>query len=128
MPGGGTAFGPQPRDYSYALQKKVKKAGLRVALSYLHKEKKLWIVDSIEAKGKTKDLSKMLQGLGVEKAILVDVVGNDGLKRAARNLTNYKFVAAQGINVFDLLKYDGCVLSKAALTQIAERLGENDVK
>jgi large subunit ribosomal protein L4 len=127
MPGGGTAFGPQPRDYSYTLQKRVRKAGLRVALSYLFNNQKLWVVDKIESEGKTGTLAKQLAGLGVGKAVIVDDNSNLLLKRAVKNLKEFKFVATQGINVFDLLKYDGCILTKAALVQLTERLGENDV-
>lgn len=128
MPGGGTAFGPQPRDYSYTLQKKVKKTGLRVVLSYLYKNEKLWVVDKIETDGKSNALNKKIKALGAEKAVIVDDASNVELKRAAKNLANFKFVASQGLNVFDLLKYDGCILSKAALVQLTERLGENDVQ
>ncbi len=127
MPGGGTAFGPKPRDYSYTLQKKLRKSGLRIALSYLFKNERLWVIDKIDSEGKTNSLQKKLKDLGIEKAIIVDDASNLTLKRAARNLDDFKFVASQGINVFDLLKYDGCILSKAALVQISERLGENDV-
>lgn len=127
MPGGGTAFGPQPRDYSYTLPKQVKKAGLRVALSYLVSHERLWVVDQIESDGKTKQLSASMKKLGVEKAVIIDDVSNINLKRASLNLRKYKFVPVQGVNVFDLLKYDGCVVSKAALSSLVERLGENNV-
>ena len=127
MPGGGTAFGPQPRDYSYTLPKKVKKTGLRIVLSYLFKNEKLMVVDKIESDGKANTLNKKIKALGVERAVIVDDASNLELKRAAKNLKNYKFVASQGLNVFDLLKYDCCILSKAALVQLTERLGENDV-
>src|SRR3954471_25040833 len=61
MPGGGVAFGPEPRDYSYVLPKKMKRLGLRTALSYLKKEGRLFVVDSMESTdGKTKDLAKRL--------------------------------------------------------------------
>src|SRR4051812_10438128 len=57
MPGGGTAFGPQPRDYSYTLPKRVKKNGLRIVLSYLFKSEKLWIMDKIDSDGKSKSMN-----------------------------------------------------------------------
>ncbi len=127
MPGGGTAFGPQPRDYSYTLPKQVRKAGLRIALSYLMSEGRFWVLDNMTVDGKTKSLNGDLKRLGIEKSVLVDDAGNTNLKRATRNLKKFKFVAVQGLNVFDLLKYDGCLVSKAALLQIVERLGENNV-
>ncbi|MDZ4677014.1 MAG: 50S ribosomal protein L4 [Oligoflexia bacterium] len=126
MPGGGTAFGPQPRDYSYTLPRKVKSAGLRIALSYLNSEGRLWVVDELGSDGKSKNLISTLKKFGTVKSLIVDDAANLKLKRAARNLTSYKFVASQGLNVFDLLKYDGCVISKAALSQLAERLGEKN--
>ncbi|MBK9293089.1 MAG: 50S ribosomal protein L4 [Oligoflexia bacterium] len=128
MPGGGTAFGPQPRDYSYTLQKKVKKAGLRVALSLLFSQNKVWVLDKIDSDGKTKKLSEKLKALGVTSAVIVDDSSNQKLKLAARNLYDFKFVSTQGLNVFDLLKYDGCVLTKNALMQITEKLGEHNVQ
>ena len=127
MPGGGTAFGPQPRDYSYSLPKQVKKAGLRVALSYLLSHERFWVVDSITSDGKTKELSNSLKKMGIKKALLIDEAANVNLKRATSNLKKFKFIAVQGVNVFDLLKYDGCVVSKAALSLLVERLGENNV-
>jgi large subunit ribosomal protein L4 len=127
MPGGGTAFGPQPRDYSYTLPRAFKKSGLRTALSYLMAEGRLFIVDSFTSDGKTKTLNSTMKKFGVEKSVLVDDAANLNLKRAARNLPKYKFVAVQGLNVFDLLKYDSCLVTKAAVTQLLERLGENHV-
>ena len=127
MPGGGVLFGPRPRDYSYVLPKEVRKAGLRVALSYLHTEGRLWVVDAVASDGKTKSLHTQLKKLGPTSAVIIDDAKNTNLKRAARNLTEFKFLAVGDTNVFDLLKYDGVILTKAAVTQLAERLGENNV-
>jgi large subunit ribosomal protein L4 len=127
MPGGGTAFGPQPRDYSYTLQRQVKKAGLRVALSYLFSHEKIWIVNSLEIDGKTKSLVNAMATLGMKKALIVDDLTNVNLKRAASNLHKFKFIPVQGLNVFDLLKYDGCIVTKSAVSSLIERLGENNV-
>lgn len=127
MPGGGVLFGPKPRDYSYVLPKEVRKSGLRTALSYLHSEGRLWIVDSITSDGKTKSLHTQLKKLGPARAVIIDDAKNANLKRATRNLTEFKFLAVGGTNVFDLLKYDGVILTKAAVTQLAERLGDNNV-
>ena len=127
MPGGGTAFGPQPRDYSYTLPRAMKKSGLKTALSYLMTEGRLWVVNEFKSDGKTKTLTGVLKKFGLEKSVLVDDATNTNLKRAARNLANHKFVAVQGLNVFDLLKYDSCIVTKAAVGQLLERLGENHV-
>jgi len=124
MPGGGTAFGPQPRDYSYALPRKVKQGGLAVALSYLYNEKRLWIVDSLPSEDKTKTLAKVLTKFDVEKAVLCDEGQDENVKRSARNLKNFKLLNVAGLNVFDLLKYDACIITKGALNKLIERMGE----
>jgi large subunit ribosomal protein L4 len=121
MPGGGTAFGPQPRDYSYTLPKKVKQAALKVALSYLHSQGKFFVVNDIDSEGKTAELAKRLLKLGVEKAVLVDVSENETVKRAARNLADYRYLSVAGVNVFDLLKYNGAIVTKASLDKIVSR-------
>jgi large subunit ribosomal protein L4 len=121
MPGGGTAFGPQPRDYSYTLPKKVKQAALKVALSYLHSQSKFIVVNDIQSEGKTGELAKRLKKLGVEKAVLVDVSENEQVKRAARNLPDYRYLSVAGVNVFDLLKYDTAIVTKASLEKIVSR-------
>src|ERR1044072_4916351 len=67
-PGGGTMFGPQPRSYAYNLPKKVRQAGLRAVLSFLNKEGLLFVVDAMDAQGKTKELAPRLKSFGLEKA------------------------------------------------------------
>jgi large subunit ribosomal protein L4 len=121
MPGGGTMFGPQPRDYSYALPKKTRKVGLKMALSHLFKEGKLTIVDGMASEGKSTELNKRLKSFGVEKAVLIDTASDVKFNRAARNLTNYKYFSVEGINVFDLLKYDHAVITKDSVQKIVER-------
>jgi len=124
MPGGGTAFGPMPRDYSYTLPRKVKQFGLRVALSYLASEKRLYVVDSFDTdKGKSKELNQRLKNFGLSKALLVDAQENALFGRASRNLQNYKYLSAEGLNVYDLLKYDAAVLTKASIDKILKKSG-----
>jgi large subunit ribosomal protein L4 len=121
MPGGGTMFGPQPRDYSYALPKKVRKVGLMMALSHLHKEGKLTVVDTMASEGKSTELNKRLKTFGVAKAVLIDASTDEKFNRAARNLANYKYFSVDGINVFDLLKFDHAVITKNSVQKIVER-------
>lgn len=124
MPGGGITFGPQPRDYSFSLPKKIRQAGLRVALSHLNREGRLFVVAEMKSdSGKTGELSKRLKKFGVEKALLVDSQADQVFGRAARNLTQYKYFSVEGMNVFDLLKYDTVVLTKESLDAINHRLG-----
>ncbi len=121
MPGGGTMFGPQPRDYSYALPKKMRRVGLMMALSHLNKEGKLTIVDTMTSEGKSTELNKRLKTFGVSKAVLIDAASDEKFNRAAKNLTNYKYSSVEGINVFDLLKYDHAVITKNSVQKIVER-------
>jgi large subunit ribosomal protein L4 len=123
MPGGGTAFGPQPRDYSYTLPKKVKQAGLKAALSYLQTSGKLFIVEDMKAEGKTAELCKRLAGFGLEKAVLIDQATDSGFERASRNLEKFRYYSVDGLNVYDLVKYDAAVVTKASLARIVSRCG-----
>ncbi|PIS10309.1 MAG: 50S ribosomal protein L4 [Bdellovibrio sp. CG10_big_fil_rev_8_21_14_0_10_47_8] len=121
MPGGAKLFGPVPRSYAYALPKKVKKLGLKMALSHLHQEGKLFVIESMKSDGKTKELAQRLKSFGLSKAVLVDVKSDDQFKRAANNLPKHKYFAAEGLNVFDLLKYDAAVITKETVAFIVSR-------
>lgn len=125
MPGGGITFGPEPRDYSYVLPKKVKRLGLRTALSQLKKEGKLFVVDSMTSTdGKTKDIAQKLKNFGVAKAILIDGKADAKFSQASRNLAKFRYMGVEGMNVYDLLKYDTVILSKGSIAAIVERCGE----
>jgi large subunit ribosomal protein L4 len=125
MPGGGISFGPLPRDYSYTLPKKMKRLGLRTALSHLKKEGRLFVVESMASTdGKTKDLAKRLSALGIGKAVLIDAAADSKFQRAARNLAKFRYYGVEGMNVYDLLKYDTAILTKSSLEKIVARCGE----
>ncbi len=121
MPGGGTVFGPQPRSYAFALPKKVRKLGLSMALSYLKSKGKFFVVDDMTSEGKTVELNKRLKGFGVNKAILVDSTSNVEFKRAAGNLEFFKYYSVDGLNVYDLLKYDAVIVTKNSVAKITEK-------
>lgn len=121
MPGGGTMFGPVPRNYAYVLPKKMRKVGLTMALSHLFKEGKIFVVDSMDSEGKTAELSKRLKTFGIKKAVLVDDVSDEKFLLAARNLQNFKYFPVAGLNVFDLLKFDAAVITKNSINKIIER-------
>ena len=122
MRGGGVIFGPSPRDYNYTLSKKVKRAGLRSALSYLLKENRFYVVSEMTSKeGKTKDLCKQLETFGVSKAVLIDSLEAPLFKRAARNLPQFKYYSTEGLNVYDLLKYDTAIVTESSLSGIIAR-------
>ena len=121
-PGGGTTFGPQPRDYEYNLPKKVKKAALKSALSYLVQQERFLVVDDFDSKdGKTKDMSAKLKNLGANKAVLLDAELNPMVRRATSNMPKFIYNSAEGINVYDLLKYDMAIVSKSSIEKIVAR-------
>lgn len=123
MPGGGTAFGPLPRSYAYTLPKKVRQAGLRSALSLLLKEGRLHIVDDMKSSGKTGELSKQLKKFGLAKAVLLDGAADGMMSRAARNLPKVRYYGTEGLNVYDLLKFDNAIVAKSSIAKIVERCG-----
>jgi large subunit ribosomal protein L4 len=124
MPGGGTAFGPKPRDYSYTLPKKIKQEGLRQALTYLRKEGKLFVMSDFKSEtGKTKEMAAKFKGLGLPKVVLIGGKLDDSFNRATRNLSKIRYYGTEGLNVYDLLKYDAAVLSKDAIAGIEARCG-----
>jgi large subunit ribosomal protein L4 len=121
MPGGGTMFGPTPRSYAYVLPKKVRRLGLSMALSHLHSEGKLFVVDSMKSEGKTNELQKRLKTFGLNKAVLIDASVDEMFIRAARNLESFKYAPVEGLNVYDLLKYDAAIITKESVAKIINR-------
>jgi large subunit ribosomal protein L4 len=125
MPGGGITFGPVPRDYSYVLPKKVRRLGLRTALSKLKSEGRLFVVDAMASTdGKTKEIAERLKKFGLTKGVLIDATRNDNFERATRNLSKFRYYGVEGLNVYDLLKYDHLILTKESVDKIVERCGE----
>lgn len=122
--GGGRAFGPIPRDHGYSLPKKVRKLGLRTALSAKHAAGRLIILDTLSLEeGKTKIFREKLEKLGLANALFIDGSEIDvNVKRAAANIPNIDVLPSQGANVYDILRRDTLVLTKAALEKLAERL------
>lgn len=124
MPGGGITFGPVPRDYSYPLNKKFKQLGLKTALSFLMSEGKLKVVDQMSSKdGKTGELAKKLKSFGLEKALLIDAQENVNFSRASRNLPKFQFRTVEGLNVYDLLKFETAIVTKDSIEKIEQRCG-----
>jgi large subunit ribosomal protein L4 len=110
--GGGKAMGPKPRDYAYDVPRKVRKAALRSALSLRGKEQKLLIVSDWRPPApRTAAAAKVLKQLGVRKALVVDGGDNVALARSLRNLAGSDFLAAEGLNVYDILNHEALVLT-----------------
>jgi large subunit ribosomal protein L4 len=121
--GGATVFGPLPRDYSYRMPLTARRRALCVALSAKNREERLLVVDKLElASGKTKDMAKAIEVLGVRSALIVLASGDLKLERAARNLPSVKVIEVAGVNVYDLLSHEHLVLTAEALKSLEERL------
>ena len=122
--GGGVAHGPHPRDYSTKISAKVRKFGVKSALSYIYEQKSLFIVEDMVSKdGKTKELFRRLKNFGLEKALLIDQEKDVCFARACRNLPYYQLSLVRGLNVFDLLKYKQVVFSKKGLEKLNQVYG-----
>lgn len=125
--GGGNVHGPQPRDWSYNMPKKMRQGALRSALSERVREGKVVLIDAWTiAKPKTKDFIASLQKLGLEgKTLIVDSLDNDNLMLSTRNVQSAKVVNSFGLNIYDLLYHDRLVISESAVKELEQLLGRN---
>ena len=121
---GGTVFGPQPRDYSYKMNAKEKKAALKAALSRRVKEGKFVVVSDMSVdESKTKSFAQKVANIGVDgKALLIDTMENTNAVLASRNNPKLNFVDALHVNVYDVVNSRYIVLSQAALDRLTEAL------
>jgi len=121
--GGGTIFGPHPRSYGFTLPKKVRRAALRSALSLRFKEGKLLLLkDFPSPEIKTKSFVQTMEGLGITNCLIVINGENLNLERSARNVPWVKVLRHNGLNVFDILKYEHLIIVQPAIEKIEERL------
>ena len=119
--GGGVVFAPVPRDYSFKMNKKEKRAALKSALSSRVAENKFIVVDEMKFDEiKTKKFQEVLNNLNVNKALVVLEDGNTNVEISARNIANVKTARTNTINVFDILKYNTVIATKAAVATIEE--------
>jgi large subunit ribosomal protein L4 len=123
--GGGNAHGPQPRDWSYNMPKKMRQGALRSALSERVREGNVFVVDGWTLdKPKTKEFSTSLGKLGLAgKTLIVDSLENENLILSARNLRRAKVVNSFALNIYDLLYHDHLVLSRTAAEELEQLLG-----
>jgi large subunit ribosomal protein L4 len=120
--GGGTAFGPQPRDYSYRMPRTARRAALLSALSLKNRDGKIIVVDKLELEeAKTKLMIKALAELKIQSALIVIAEADTKIERSARNLPKVKVLRVEGLNVYDLLCYEHLVLTEPALKRLEER-------
>ncbi len=119
--GGGVVFAPKPRDYSFKLNRKVKRLALKCALSSKVEGSKFIVLDELNfGEVKTKQMQKVLGNLKLDKALIVLEDDNKNVYLSARNIPNVKTSVVSTINPYDILKYDTFVVTKAAVNKISE--------
>lgn len=124
--GGGTVFGPHPRSYAFSVPKKVRRAALRSVLTSRLQENNLMVLDKIELElPKTKLFVETIKALGFDagKTLFVTSEKDEMLLRSSRNLYNVMVLPTEGLNVYDLLRFNRLVLLQDAVAKIHERLG-----
>lgn len=121
--GGGLAFGPHQRDHHYDMPKQMRHAAMSSTLTAKRKDGELIVVDEWQMKKPaTKDALKVLNALGVTKALVVTDAkdGNDPLVKSLRNIKNIKTVPVTGVTVYDIIKFDRVVITEKALKALTE--------
>ncbi|MCK4645441.1 MAG: 50S ribosomal protein L4 [Candidatus Aminicenantes bacterium] len=120
---GGVTFGPKPRDYSYSLPKKAKRNALKSALSMKFAEKQILILKALDLKEpKTKEGAKLLEGLKLDSALIVDHHQNKNLFLSLRNIPKVKTIDFNHVSVYDVLNYKWLVFSQKAFESLMEKL------
>jgi large subunit ribosomal protein L4 len=121
--GGAVAMGPQTRSYAYSLNKKVRKLGLCTALSEKTQSEKLTVVDSLVMDSyKTKSINDVLAKFNAQSVLFIDADLDVNLRLGSRNLHKVHTLPQMGANVYDIMKYDHVIISKAAVEKLQERL------
>lgn len=124
MYGGAVAHGPQPRDYTQKINKKIKTKAIKIALSDKVKNQKFIIIDQfpVNKEFKTKNITNMLKNLEVTKALLICDSYDKFLYKSAKNIYDINVLTAHDFNVLDLIKYETVIVSEPALLKIEQRL------
>ena len=119
--GGGVVFAPVPRDYEVKMNKKERRAALKSALTSKVQDNKLVVVDSLAlAEAKTKEMQKVLTNLKADKALVITAADDQNVAISARNIADVKTAHTNTINVYDVLKYNTVIATKAAVASIEE--------
>jgi large subunit ribosomal protein L4 len=115
-PGGGTVFGPQPKTYSLAINKKARKAALRSLLSMQLKSDKITILDQLDfAKISTKDFAGFMETFDLDRSLIITEEPSTNLYLSSRNVPYVKLLKADGLNVYDILKYKNIIMTESAV-------------
>lgn len=118
-PGGGVAFGPQPKTYHLSMNKKARKAALRSALSMLYKKDAITVLNNFELPAvKTKGFVEVLNTFNLDKTLVVTDNANPTLELSARNVKHVKVLGPEGLNIFDIMKYQSVIFTEAAVRRV----------
>ena len=118
---GGVVFAPKPRDYTIRVNKKVKRLAMKSALSSKVEENELIVFDALNIEApKTKEMVKVLKAVDVEKALIVLADKDDAVERASANIEGVKTTLVGTLNVYEILKYEKLILTKASVEKIEE--------
>jgi large subunit ribosomal protein L4 len=121
--GGGVIFGPKPRDYSFKLNKKVKKQALAMAMSARFQEGNLVVLDDFSMEViKTKDFVDVMKVLNIENGLIIAEGASDNLNKSARNVNGFKVLPSEGLNVYDILLHKKLVLVQPVIENLEKRL------
>lgn len=121
--GGGTTFGPKPRDYSYRLPRKVRQLGLKMALSSRMGDKLLVVMDDFQMEEvKTKRFLEVMTAFNIQNALIVTPEHNVSLDKSLRNVPGFKMVPVAGLNVYDILLHQHIVILQPCIAQLEQRL------
>ncbi|OFW75522.1 MAG: 50S ribosomal protein L4 [Alicyclobacillus sp. RIFOXYA1_FULL_53_8] len=119
--GGGVVFGPTPRTYQYRLPKKVRRLALYSALTSKVDDGKVLVLDKLDlSEAKTKHMVALLKQFDLSKTLIVDSSKQEAVVRSARNIQGLKYVDANGVNVYDLLRHDHLILTTDAVAKVQE--------
>jgi large subunit ribosomal protein L4 len=121
--GGGAAFGPMPRDYSFKVNKKVRKSALRMALADKFKAGRIFVLDGFAMEEvKTRIFIDILKNLELDNVLIVTEKSDENLEKSSRNVRNVKLLRAEGLNVYDILTHESVLFIEPALGVVEERL------
>lgn len=124
--GGGKVFTPHPRDYFFSVNKKIRRLALMSALSLRVSEKKFILLDSLQLPEiKTRMVAQLVSRFGAKKALLVESKENRTLVLSTRNLASHKWLAPEGLNVYDLLNHDTLIMQASTARELADRLSRS---
>ena len=122
MPGGGTVFGPTPRDYTQKVNKKMMLNAIASVLADKFQAGKLHIVEKIESTGKTKDMFKTLSSRALLPALVITAEVNENVCRAVSNLERAKYAPVDGFSVYEAIKFENLIIEKGAFEKLTSRL------